>query len=409
MGEYVSAFHKAVVTSKPPASTWPSDLQVPRTAFEDLVSVMSPPVKQVIGLNAVEFLQHHTSVMERADRVIDNFTSQVWSGECVAFAHCTSGGAVVVERVTFSVELCIERAADGAVFAQIGTLGKRYGSLRRASSRSRKSAIIPNVRFPSRKKEDGEDDLEVLEDVIRGRLLPFAGALTIDRTEESVEAHDTLPGRLRDKDRRRRFYARLSEGLEIEGYHVSPIAVQKKGSHRLRSTSSQPTDLSWLTVGAANARWMELLSTHPVYAFKCDGVITLYCWMLPQVMESLQSSDGQKQMMEWVKRLNIDTEMPDVPDLFNPEKGRLFSSNVTSDNGGRTEESSCSTEERRLSMTRQSCLFFDSEDVFSMGKLMGSTKLSETEREDTADKSVASVESEGVHLDCPPMLTSSHK
>jgi len=296
--EYGKAFHEAVISSKPPGSSWPSDLAVPGTSFEELVAAMSGPSRQVIGLNALECLSSGWNFT--GERHLEALSQQVWRGGYVIFTN----GAEVVERVSFSVEVCIERGEDGALFAQLGEVDETH--------------VTTKLEFPSRTREQGEGSFTAVDDMIRDRLSPLAGRLTFDRIEEIVELTETLPGRLVDKDRRTRFFARLEGHANMDRYSVAappPLRTSWQCPDRRTRHGSIFVSGHLSTserVPTAGQKWNDLMQNCQVYAFNCNGRVALYTWLPPYVIESLRTAEGDRQVARWVKELNVDINVPCV-------------------------------------------------------------------------------------------------
>lgn len=183
--EYARMFHARVVSSKPLAAQWPSDIHVPLTDYSEIVSQMSPELRQVIGQLALESSPLSHSRVEK-------LTAEVLDGT----ATVVQDGAGEVLRIISVSTLSITRDGDDCVLVCLGRMLQGHAK--------------PNGKLPGTKQKAGELPSSAVGRILATELAPMWPMLQFTNASREVVTEKSKQLGVRTKYVRTVQHARLT-------------------------------------------------------------------------------------------------------------------------------------------------------------------------------------------------------
>lgn len=260
---YCMAFHQRLVSAKPPAASWPSDLEVPFTEHPDVVILMNRQRRSLIGFLALEALQSHWHwrlLVKQHD--LEELTEEVQSGKSTLAE--SSGHAV--ERLVAVAVLCLKRD-DGRVLVQLG--------------KWEEGSVVPKCTLPGSKLHDCELPVDAVQRVLQEELWPFAHGVRKGRVEQVVESRESARYRLKTRYVRTIQYATLSRDF-VEPLLPTPIGV-----------GSLPSN-------------MQHHAKSDLFLLRVHKKTYLCAWIAQELHEALSSPSGDKALKAWVSSVKVD-------------------------------------------------------------------------------------------------------
>lgn len=157
--EYSLAFHKRLISAKPPDAAYPDDLQVPFTDYGEIILAMGPREQKLIGTMALERIEAKSWGWQGISvQAIKDLQKEVFSGICVLVENA-EGGA---ERVVSFTGVRLQRA-DTRILLVLAK--KRYDG-----------CLEPVGQLPGVKQMPAELPGEAVRRILGQQLRPFAKA-----------------------------------------------------------------------------------------------------------------------------------------------------------------------------------------------------------------------------------------
>lgn len=280
---YAVAFYKRMCEAAPPLDEYPSDLRVPNTSFKEIVSSLSPDMRNAMLLQDIA-KTHSLSIR-----------TQTLLGKNVL------DGTLGLQFDTSESTLALERVVEVQVFREDGRFLTEV-----ASRTGEGNEWVPSCILPALKKILGETTSEAWDRMLDTKLHPLKGCVEIQindvENEDFRSSHGVVTKSLRTL---------------CLGVVTSPIKAQT-----YRPTMSKLK--TWEALG--NAAWISArnparnhlnIQTVELYAFELQGVVTTYAWLSPSEFETLQACDG-KFVTQWMSSVFLlptaDFTKPEVPE-----------------------------------------------------------------------------------------------
>jgi len=307
---YCKQFHERVVAAVPPGK-YPTDLDVPRTEWEDIVLSMEAEVKMTISLQASQLLDLLTTPAASGARV--NWVAAKRPQEKLR-EDILSGRSIVVlnergkpERITskVSVHFACEDEED-YIFAQI--------------AKWRNGTIVSSCRYPSMKREGNEQTNDTIRRLLTTKLKPLAGAARLQYQQQKVTTkvkddgmetkyfrticHMTLPPSVKAPccSVQQPFDTpdELASGTSLFGGPavIAGAYCPEPASPGMARETSSPRRKT-RSVNEVPQKYKERM----VYFFRDGSAGAWYVWLARQEFDHFESPAGQEDLRLWVSAL----------------------------------------------------------------------------------------------------------
>lgn len=284
---YCVEFHRRVVDARPPLAEWPDDLEVPGTAFEDLVMSMPPGPGMIIGFQACDHLLSatksrdgvfHVSINLSQDSFLEDKTQrirdEIQEGKC---SMCLDAAGKVL-RTTSIVVLRITDM-NGHLLWQLGKVED--------------GQLVARAKMPGTKRHPGESPQQAVDRLFAAELAPLAGC-TVESMESSVIEAVSRAYDVQTKYLRTVCHAALHRPLAAAycSLRQSVEGLSPRGRRK----------------AAAAVAHAEAFAERPVYVMHTEGSSRLYAWLSEQETEHLSSVQGEQVLNDWLGALQLPPE-----------------------------------------------------------------------------------------------------
>jgi len=293
--QYCAGYHARLITSKPPAAPWPTDLHVPFTDFGDLVLSMPVDMQQIIGSDAMEQLANGRVWMGRNNFGFTKLRQEVEKGKSIVVVD----GQGNIRRVVAVVAIRVERSADKCLLAQVGRL----------NGAGKPTAAC---QLPGGKQEVGESPDAAMERIMKAKMAPLIGHIELDRVDRTVEVKPSKDYGVNTKYLRSVYVSNLPDEAEEcflgEWTAISPSnSLACAGHAPTRSLlSATPKKINseavidkWSGLEADLGMRTVFLATEPGKSQK-----NLYAWLSEQEFQLLQGA-AEEVLDRWLEALDL--------------------------------------------------------------------------------------------------------
>jgi len=287
-GEYSRAFHRRIITARPPNAAWPTDLEVPFTEYSDLVVGMDHETRMLIGNRALGHLQGRRNAAASVGRTFANLIEEVSKGKCVIMVNAMGQ----IERVVSLVVIDMENA-QGHVFVELG-------------KREKSEPIMASCQLPGLKQEAGETQNSTLARLL-SRLYLEVEDVEVVSVKREVEWKESMEYGVRTKYTRVIHRIDLLQDLPIPAVALSRSAPENQTPSDDRFADFRASTISHAVTNAmSNAgvrKSLTLLDT-PIYRVQSGSKSTFYSWLPPERYQHWKTPAGEKELRHLLRSLN---------------------------------------------------------------------------------------------------------
>lgn len=282
---YCLEFHRRIVNARPPLAEWPDDLEVPGTAFEELVASMPLSATMIIGFQACDQLLSsargregvfHVSLNLAHDCHFEDKTQkirdEIQEGRC---SMCMDAAGKVVRST--SIVLLRIKDGNGHYLWQLGKVED--------------GQLLARAKMPGTKRHPGESPTEAVARLFAAGLAPLANC-TIKGMESSVTEAVSRAYGVHTK------YCRTVCDTALQGPFAAAHCTLRQSLDGCFSPKGRRKAAS--TVAHA-----EAFADRRVYVVHHEGASRLYAWLSEQDIEHLSSAQGEQILNDWLCALQL--------------------------------------------------------------------------------------------------------
>jgi len=258
---YRDCYHKRVIAAKPPKLEWPTDLYVPFSEYEDIVSSMDRELQRVVGYNALVTFKQNASGAKFlwGQEVFRDLQSEVLNGSSILLVS----GTGEVQQHIFWMSLQIENKG-GLVLALLG---------RRVGTEVRADCMLPGAQL-----RQGERRSDAARRILEEQLSRSGMDVT-------VKSFDKVSGSGRPEFKmgcavsymRTICIARATKGPTIQGRRPALVAGRSlAGEYQMRT----------------------------VFGVERKDETLFYAWLRTTELERFKSPENETQLREWLHAVN---------------------------------------------------------------------------------------------------------
>lgn len=289
---YSRSFHVRTTRAGPPNSEWPSDLEVPFTAYCELVMAMSEDHQTVVGLDALKHVDLRSKLLAKSS-AIEKLREEVLSSRSTLFLNAEGVAERVVAVLAFKI-----RRTDGRHLVQLAEVDDE--------------GVVPSIKLPGGKCLKGELPGETARRLLAAKLLPIANLIHIQTYQrESVTEQS-------NKFLVKTTYLRT----EVEAGFVGQIDSRYRLNMHFEcpSVEDESEALSIFRAGGRPSEGDIDMLAHVQdegYVFTVADKTTIFVWLDPAELQRVNSVESER-VTKWLAALSLkETQKAmDEPECF---------------------------------------------------------------------------------------------
>jgi len=314
--EFCRGYHSRIISAKPPAAPWPTDLEVPFTEFTDIISSMEADTRIAVGLTLLRKHFGTTTIWTpTVTRRYETLKEQVVNGMSMVGLNAKGSIVRVVSVLALRIEdregnILVQLAKGSAKFneeksehikshdfAVANSMDMRGSSLDHSRCKTFGRADLESVcQLPGRKLEHGEIATEVLARVIKTKLRAFKGLVKVLKSERQVFEKES------DALRVATTYQRTVVHLQVVGTpHFLPCTLSSDSSFAAEYQFKEKE----------NRQLFDDLVDKELLAINSTDHTAIYAWLTPSQFASLSGANGGEVLKMWSRCVTIEC-MPET-------------------------------------------------------------------------------------------------
>jgi len=265
--EYADLFYECVVSAHPPRESWPSDMYVPHTSWDEMVFAMGTTARMAVGLLSIDIIKAQQSRgiygLPVSKIRVSDLETEVRDG---VTALCIEAG--MPTRIIIGTSVKLRNAEDLTILVQIAKYQNGDKKV--------------HARLPGLRRHLGESTRAGLKRLTNGKMQPFLGGMQHGEVQRFDEVRRAMDG-MRTK--------------QIAEVHNATLKS------------------SFLPIGMIDCVGHQ--SPYRTFAYRYGSCIYIYSWMPEVEFHRLHGDRGTQEISSWLDRVDFsDGDLGDISTAF---------------------------------------------------------------------------------------------
>mmetsp|Transcript_53227 Transcript_53227/g.119654 ORF Transcript_53227/g.119654 Transcript_53227/m.119654 type:complete len:666 (+) Transcript_53227:2-1999(+) len=287
--EYARRFHASLVQARPPSSSYPTDLYVPFTGFNEVVLSMASPYQETISRITFENLQRERrhqvgGLFGGRGKGLQELEDEVASGKCTLLEN----GKGETERVVALSVLRIENE-NADIFAHIGAW------------EDDPSASLPKAKLPGAKQKAGEMPSDTVGRVLKTDLKLLQSKVELLHSTQTTETKESDSYQINTIYLKTIQYAMITGQFECTKFVCS-----------FSLTNGVDAD--------ANGSYVPLVPTRDIFVIPDGRKNAMYTWLKPDEFDFLGTKEGQMALAGMLERTKSEPNVSELVETCRPSR-----------------------------------------------------------------------------------------
>jgi len=280
--QYAEVYHKRITAARPPDRSYPTDLEVPLTGFEDIIMSMDKESQIAVGLVAMKHCKQNFHFGDAAGGH-QKLRSEVEKGKSTVMMSSSGEVLRIVNLATLKVA-----NGRGQVLAQIGVF----------DADKEEAGIKTECQLPGLKQDRQEEAEEAAQRCIMEKLPALAHVIEVEGTTRLIEYKPSKEFGVRTKYVKTVCTATINESkFNLQNWEAA------HNLERYQITSKRPTASRRDVVGLAS-----MVGAWDIYPMMSGRKVFFYSWITAEELANMASAGGDAKVRQRLEALQFNFE-----------------------------------------------------------------------------------------------------